>query len=198
MIKNITLLGMCIAMILCLSSASSFAETGATIKVPAYHHEKHPKCGCNCKDKIIYTRTKVTYDSLLTWSKEAITAAYSYGFGNYQTALQNASQYFTPKGWTDFADALEKSGNLSIIANNKLIVSAIPAGEPKVIKSAIINGLEGWQIQIPILAKYESAENTIREPLQVTLKIVQTEQRAGIQGLGIQQIIVEKAEKAIG
>lgn len=177
------------SLLVCLLPIAAYA--GVHTRVPNYAHVNNPQCSCNCENKIVYSTAKVTYKNLVTWAKEAATSSYTYGFGNYEFALQKASQYFTENGWKEFAEALEKSGNLDIIYRKKLLLSAIPNGEPKSIKRTKIHGRDGWIIELPILIKYESDSATTRQSFMVTMSIVHGPAHRGVQGLGIEQFVVQ-------
>ena len=68
------------------------------------------------------TRPVVSASALLQWTNQAAVAAYTYNFSNYRKALQEASEYFTPKGWKDFQVALKSSGNLETVLAKKLVL----------------------------------------------------------------------------
>lgn len=186
MIKANTLLA------LVLLFASSIAFANSDIRIPAYKHVDNPSCSCSCDNKIIYRHEKITYNSLTNWAKEATSSSLSFGFGNYESALEKASQYYTHQGWNDFTLALKQSGNLDIIVEDKLIVKAIPSGQPSVVKEKKQDGRRAWEVELPILMKYENAEKTLRESLHVKMTIMQTAPGSDTQNLGITQIVIER------
>lgn len=181
-----------LALLLLLVFSTARAET--TIKIPEYKHVDNPSCSCSCDNRVIYRHDKITYKSLTAWAKEATAVSMSYGFGNYENALEKASQYYTRQGWDDFTLALKRSGNLDIIVREKLIVKAIPAGQPSVIKEKKVNGRRAWEMELPILMKYENADRTLRESLHVKMTIVQTAPGSDTQNLGITQLIIERKQ----
>lgn len=172
-----------------LSASTVFA---AQIQIPSYTHENNPSCSCSCENRIIFRHDKITFKSLTAWAKEAAVMSLSYGFGNYETALKKASQYYTEQGWNEFTEALRASGNLDIIVRDRLLVKAIPAGQPRVIKQKVVNGQPVWEIELPVLLKYENAEQTIREPMKVSMTVVQTKNKSDVQNLGITQVVIER------
>lgn len=178
---------------LLLFCVNVFANTSnpMDIFIPDHNRVTHPHCTCDCDNKILYKGGQVTNQSLAAWAKEAATSAYTFGFGNYEVALRKASQYFTPQGWEQFRSALNQSGNLEIIVENKLLVTAIPAGEASHVQKVALNHRDGWKLEIPLVMKYDSAKGTLQKPVKVTMSIVQTNPQAGLQGLGVEQFIVE-------
>src|SRR5277367_1569434 len=75
-------------------------------------------CNCECDEIVALRHEPITTENILKWAKGAVTTTFSYGFGNYETALENASAYFTPKGWVEYKRALYKSGNLDAVTTN--------------------------------------------------------------------------------
>lgn len=164
------------------------------IELPEYSRVDYPSCSCSCEGRLIFQPTQLNELVLIKWAKEALHVSFDYGFGNYKTALENASQYFTRSGWDDFIDELVKSKNLDIMLNQKLIVNAKITGTPKIIKQKTIHNLQGWEIEIPIMARYSNSKLVIDKKLLVTLEIVQTSQKNNTQGLAIQQFIIQPIE----
>jgi Type-IV b secretion system, inner-membrane complex component len=176
---------------ICVFLFSGLSNIYAEVKsqIPPYQQRNWHACTCNCENKIIYKNDKITYLSLTTWSKEAAIAAFTYGFGNYEAALKNASQYFTQQGWGEFAEALDHSKNLDVVLDKQLIVTAAALDDPQVVNKININGDEGWLIKLPILVTYTSSEKTFEDKLEITLKIIQNKNNDTVQALGIEQFI---------
>lgn len=174
-----------------LCSTSTFAaDTKA--HVPPYAHVKNPTCTCDCDNRLIFTKAKVDYKTLVKWSQEAAIASYSYGFGNYDTALKKASQYYTPSGWESFSAALSASNNLNIVQKNKLLVKAIPIGKAKIELVKNAKKQKTWKIELPMLVKYENSRTTTHDSLKVHMTVVQQNAKAGVQGLGIASFIATR------
>lgn len=173
---------------------------GLLIAVIVYQHysQPEPKYFATSTDGRItpiypLTRPVVSASALLQWANQAAVAAYSYNFSNYRTALQEASEYFTPKGWKDFQAALKTSGNLETVIGKKLVVSAVATGAPVIIEQGLLRGRYAWKVQMPILVNYESANTSIQDTLVVTLLITRVSPLQVPKGIAISQYIAAPA-----
>lgn len=119
-------------------------------------------------------------DSLLNYAAEVAKSVYSYDFKNYNKQLQTNQQYFTPEGWKAFTAALDKSNNLNVVQNKKLVASANAVGSPSILKKGIKNGLYTWEAQIPIQATYENESRILKQNLLVTLLISRANNSSGV------------------
>lgn len=150
------------------------------------------QCDCKCDEIVTLQRAPVTHDNVIKWAKSAVLTTFSYGFGNYQTALDNASLYFTPKGWVDYKRALYKSGNLDAVINNKLVVSSQLSGSPRIVKTGInTNGQEIWEVQVPVQVSYQNALHSFKQNLLITLQIDKSPHAKEMKDVGISQFVAE-------
>lgn len=139
------------------------------------------------------SRPVVTAAQLREWANKAAMSAFSYNFANYRLALQEASEYFTPRGWRNFQEALRQSGNLQTVLDKKLVVYAVPTGTPEIIDQRVIDDRYTWKVQIPMLVTYQSVQTTLTDSLLVTLSIVRVSSLQAPQGIEIDQYISSPA-----
>lgn len=119
-------------------------------------------------------------NDLLGWATDAAQLAYTYDFKNYPKQMQLLKDYFTPEGWRAFTTALDKSNNLNVVQNRKLVASASPIGKATLLKEGVKNGLYTWKVQLPMQATYESESRLIKQNLLVTLLISRTSNSKGV------------------
>lgn len=132
-------------------------------------------------------------NALLQWATEAGTAAYTFNFVNYRKALQDVRQYFTKRGYENFLKALTDSRNLEAVKSKKLVVSAVPTGAPVILKEgATSNGRYAWQVQFPMLLTYQSASDSIRQNIIVTMLITRIPTLESEKGVGIASFVVRE------
>jgi Type-IV b secretion system, inner-membrane complex component len=120
------------------------------------------------------SQSNVTDSEVETFAIDVAKSAYSYDFKNYPKQIPTNQQYFTEAGWTAFVTALDKSNNLKILENRKLVASATSTGKAKVVKKEVKNGTFTWQVQLPLLVTYENESKLIKQTLIVTLLISRT------------------------
>ncbi|MES2212278.1 MAG: type IVB secretion system apparatus protein IcmL/DotI [Pseudomonadota bacterium] len=130
-------------------------------------------------------------NTLLQWATQAATASYTFNFVNYRQAFQDARIYFTPDGYNNFIKAIEASRNLEAVKQKKLVVSAVPTGVPVVVNEGRISGRYAWQIEMPMLISYQSANERIVQNIKLTMLVLRVSTLESPRGLGIGQFIVE-------
>ncbi len=133
----------------------------------------------------------VSDSMLLTWATRAAVSSYSFNFLDWQNDLQNVQQYFTSTGFKNFVDALQSSGNLDTVVAKRLVVQATVVDVPRVIQQGTIKGRYAWKIQIPMLIKYISANEELRQPVLVTLLVARVPTTQKPEGIAIAQFVVE-------
>lgn len=158
------------------------------------NHRPTPKYfATNAQGKIIplqpLNRPNQTEPTVLQWASQAVVAAYSMDYVNYQGQLQYASQYFTNEGWGAFVDKLQSSNNLEAVKEKHLIQHAVATGAPVIIRQSVINDAYTWQIQMPLLVVLESASTTIQQPLTVTILVRRVSTLDNPKGIQISQFV---------
>lgn len=133
----------------------------------------------------------VDQNMLITWATRAAVASYSFNFLDWQNDLQNSQQYFTSSGFNNFVDALKSSGNLDTVVAKRLVVQATVVDVPRIVQQGIIKGRYAWKIQIPMLVKYISASEELRQPILVTMLIARVPTTQKPEGIAIAQFVVE-------
>lgn len=133
----------------------------------------------------------VDQDMLITWATRAAVSSYSFNFLDWQNDLQNAQQYFTSSGFNNFVTALKSSGNLDTVVAKRLVVQATVVDVPRIVQQGIIKGRYAWKIQIPMLVKYISASEELRQPILVTMLVARVPTTQKPQGIAIAQFVVE-------
>lgn len=129
--------------------------------------------------------------AVLQWANTAAIAAYTYNFVNYRQALQEASEYFTPDGWSSFMAALKSSNNLDAVLSKKLIVSAVATGAPIVLAQGLLNDRYAWRVQMPMLITYQSPSQFSQQSVTVTMLITRVPTLNSPRGIGIAQFVVD-------
>ncbi len=135
--------------------------------------------------------------ALLQWANQAAVAAYTYSFATYRKELQDASEYFTPRGWKDFETALQSSHNLETIVTKKLVVTAVATGAPVILDRGVLNNHYSWKVQMPLLVTYESASATTQQLILVTMLITRVSTLNVPKGIAIAQFVTSSSQQAV-
>lgn len=133
----------------------------------------------------------VDEEMLLTWSSRAALAAFSYNFLDYQDDLQQMRQYFTAAGFDNYIAALQQTGNLDTVLEKRLVVKAVVTEVPVIVQHGLIKGRYAWKIEIPMLISYVSANESIDQPVMVTMLVTRVSTQDKPQGIAIAQFVVE-------
>ncbi len=129
--------------------------------------------------------------AVLQWANQAAIAAYTYNFLNYEHELKKASTNFTVDGWSQFRQALDASGNLKVVRQKKLIVSAVATKSPIILQKGPLLGKYAWRVQMPLLVSYQSASSLKQINNVVTLLITRVSTNHSVRGIGIEQMNVD-------
>ncbi|MFI4957200.1 MAG: type IVB secretion system apparatus protein IcmL/DotI [Gammaproteobacteria bacterium] len=143
------------------------------------------------------TEPLIAQETLLTWATRAAVTAYSFNFVDWQNDLNNAQQYFTATGFKNFVDALKASGNLDTVVAKRLVVQATVVDVPRIIQQGLIQGRYAWKIQIPMLVKYTSASENLRQPILVTILVARVPTTQYPQGIAIAQFVVQDRQEKL-
>lgn len=139
----------------------------------------------------------VSQEMLLSFADQAAVTAYSFDFLNYELQLSQAKKYFTPAGFNNFIQALQNSGNLKVVQDKRLVVKAVITEVPVILKEGVLPATHqyAWQVQVPMLVQYISANEKIEQPITATLLIVRVSTLDTRQGIAIASFTITKRAK---
>lgn len=143
------------------------------------------------KELVALDRPITTMAELNNWVTNSIAQAYTFSFANYRQELTAARANFTAAGWKGFEKALNDSGNLKAVIDNKYVTTAVPTGAPILLTQGLIEGRYAWKFQLPILVTYQSATQRTTQSLMVTAIVVRQPETEHPRGLGIASLIAE-------
>jgi len=135
----------------------------------------------------------VTQGQLLERFNVCVSSANNYNFVDYQKQLTQAQECFTEDGWNQFATALNKSGTLKTVREQRLIVSAHATGAPVISQKGLRKGVYTWDVQIPIQITYQGGQagrNVVSRNQLVTARLERTNENE--YAVGIAQYVVEE------
>jgi len=113
--------------------------------------------------KMIPLRSPIHTDAnVKNWASEAVMAAMTYDFHNYQKQLLAAGEYFTDKAFTEYLTSLKKSGNIEFLTEKRLQADPSLEGLPVILaKSRPGASRFRWDIEMPVAVLYQSASEKI-------------------------------------
>ncbi|WP_233435783.1 DotI/IcmL family type IV secretion protein [Legionella jordanis] len=124
-----------------------------------------PKMDCNYH--IPAETTHVDKSIVLQWAGNAAAQSFDFDNTTMDSQLAALKPCYTDLGWQGFNDALQKSGNLDAIKNQKLMVSSMVSG-PLQITEVKENQ---WKVNVPLQVVYQNDQQKLTQSLMVNLLI---------------------------
>ncbi len=124
------------------------------------------------------------------WVARAVTESYMLDFQNFRTRLSENAKYFTPEGFEDYTNSLQKSGRMKMIQEGWFVGSAVPTDAPVIVSEGAVNGRYMWRLRMPVTVSYSSKTHTVPpQKLMLTIVVVRVDTRQNPYGVGISQIV---------
>jgi len=128
------------------------------------------------------------------WVARAVTESYMLDFQNFRTRLAENAKYFTPEGFEDYTNSLQKSGRMKMIQEGWFVGSAVPTDAPVIVSEGAVNGRYMWRLRMPVTVSYSSKTHAVPpQKLMLTIVVVRVDTRQNPYGIGISQIVERSA-----
>ncbi len=135
----------------------------------------------NCTYHIPPETTHIEHAIIMEWANNATRQSFDFDHVNIAQQLTNLRPCYTEQGWQSFNEALNKSGNLSAIRTQKLMVASTVDGN-----IAVTDLKENqWRASVPLQVTYQNEKQKLTQLLTVDLIIG----RKVTGDLGIMQMI---------
>lgn len=138
-------------------------------------------------------RPNVSTKALLSWVTLAATSTFTFDFVNYQDQLNKVKDYFTAAGYEEFQTALQEAETITKIDEEKLVLSAVAVGPAIILDEGQQRGRYTWQVQVPLLVRYQSASVNETRIQIVTVLVTQVSTSDAPKGIGIAQYVAREA-----
>lgn len=129
----------------------------------------------------------LSHPALISWSSQAVTDVMTFGFHDYRRRLQESSRYFTRDGWASFTEALNNSGLVDSVKNNRQVLTAVPISAPIIRSEGLKEGRYQWEIEIPLRINVQFGETSKVISQTIRLTIVRVSRLESPSGIGIEQ-----------
>ena len=125
--------------------------------------------------------------AIVSWAARAASDVMTFGFHDYQRRLQEASVYFTRRGWQSFTEALDRSRIMEGVQQSQRVVTAAPKSAPVITQQGLVDGIYRWVVELPLIVTYQSGTITQSDTLNLQLVLVRVSTLDSPSGVGIQQ-----------
>ncbi|KTD24986.1 protein IcmL-like protein [Legionella lansingensis] len=122
----------------------------------------------HCGYSIPAETKRINQAFVLNWVEHAVSQSFDFNFESIDAQLQALEPCYTEKGWSEFKTALQRSGNIEAIRNQKLIMNSRIDGQAQLIES---NSDSFWKVTLPLNVVYQNDEKRITHFLNVYVTI---------------------------
>lgn len=130
----------------------------------------------------------LTSETILRFASKAAVAAYTFDFVNYRSEIEAVRPYFTSAGWKGYTESVAQV--IKGITASKLFISAVVNAPPIIANQGEMSGVYGWQIQVPLLVTYQSAQNSEQSKYTVLITLIRVPTTIDPTGVGIDQFVM--------
>jgi len=139
------------------------------------------------------SQANLSRPALLSWAAQAASETMTFGFHDYRRRLQESSRHFTRKGWWSFTQALQDSGMIETVNENRQVLTAIPRSAPTILAEGLTPaGVYRWEVEMPMQITYELGQSKRSDAMNIRLVIVRVPKLESTNGVGIEQWIAYK------
>lgn len=159
-LKNISLT------ILGLISISSLSHAQINfLKVKSkYEHLEH----FNCFSRMPNGAEQVKVEFVKKWSAFINKAAFNIPLHNIERHMDNIHSCFSNDGWTEFTNAMNRSGNIVLVQSRQYIGTSSVEGHISVTHQ---ENSTTWETKTPLLVVYSNKQNRVSQRLTIHLRL---------------------------
>ncbi|PCJ99784.1 MAG: hypothetical protein COA45_02905 [Zetaproteobacteria bacterium] len=127
-----------------------------------------------CKPSYANDQKLIEKKNIKRWAIEAVRDVMTYNYQNYKERQQQNSSYFTVNGWANISQALDRSGIIDMVIEDKLSLMSFQADLAEVCNMEEKEGTRIWSVVVPIKVIYSSEDNKWKKFQTVVVFIVET------------------------
>lgn len=133
----------------------------------------------------------LTNPEVLQWVSDVIPNAFDLNFLHLDAQLEDLKKYFTDNGYQVFLNQLNNYIDKRKLEESKLFVNAQPTAAPSIKNQGALNARYAWWVKIPVEIKYSGLR--VLTPVNLTLDVlvVRTETTNNLDGVLIDNVIVD-------
>lgn len=124
-----------------------------------------------CTSLLPQGSTNYHLEFIKKWAAYVSKAAFNLPYNNTEQYLDSFKSCFSSDGWSEFSEALNKSGNISLIKAKQYITTTQVVGFVAISHKEFSNI---WETNTPLQITYQSNNNRVTQQLIVHLRIVKT------------------------
>lgn len=126
-----------------------------------------PNQAIDCNYRIPAETSQLDPSLISKWAEKAAEQSFDFNYATIDQQLDKLKNCYTEQGWQGFHEALQKSGNLSTIKAQKLMVHSSVSGASTI--SAIKDNQ--WKVILPLQVVYQNDKEKLTQSLIINLVI---------------------------
>jgi intracellular multiplication protein IcmL len=103
----------------------------------------------------------ISQSGLFNWTTRTVTETFSLDFVHWRKQLMDVKPHFTDEAFGELINSLKNSGNLKMIKERKLVLSATVRRSPVVKAKGVVDGRMTWKLEFPVTFTFESSERAV-------------------------------------
>lgn len=103
----------------------------------------------------------ISESALLNWTSRTITETFALDFVHWRDQLMKVKPEYTEDCFKQLIGSLQDAGNLQMIKDRRLVLSAVVKNSPVVTAKGVVDGRMTWKMEFPISFSYESSERVV-------------------------------------
>lgn len=124
---------------------------------------------------------------VIAWSAGNAQKIMRFNYQDYRQHMQEVSGNFTTTGWESFTRAMKESRIVEAMEARKLMVSMEIQAAPEIKRAFVADGVYTWDIQFPVVVKYEGKDAPSATNSMLILRIVRVSTLQSPGGIAIEQ-----------
>lgn len=133
---------------------------------------------------------------LLQWVNEAVSAAFTYDYLNFDREFEANKRYFTENGWKKYLELLNNYAASKTLQASKIFVNAALYSAPFIVNQGVLNDRYGWWIQVPMQIRSTGFQTNYSQSVTFQTLVVRISTLNDLNGVAIDNIVVAPTEAA--
>lgn len=130
----------------------------------------------------------LSVDKITNWSARAVRDIFRFNFRDIDARLRASSAYFTPAAYRDFMRAMENSGTIQDVKDQRQFVLLTPMEPAQLVDRATVNGNMVLRVEIPVLLTYIAGEKPVYQKQYLVLFVMPVPTTEDPEGLAIARL----------
>ena len=119
------------------------------------------------------------------WVANVVSETLTFNFVDIDERIGNTDAYFSSDAAAAMRGSIEAQGVVEAVKKSRLQVSVTPITQPRLVDFSLVNGVETWVVEAPIIMTYASASKSETRPLLVSVKVKRVDAAVSPDGLQI-------------